>query len=1091
MQTEHSPFPSDETLAAYIDGRLDEETRKRVVAHMAECEECFEVAMGGREVAGRDDKTVVPFHPARIAVLGGLATAATIALVLALTPLRDSLLSRWQDPVKPLIAAAPSHRDIDGRLSGFPYQPLKRNTRGENPKKSTLEDPEYWQLHAALGRIPREISTNSSTKDLHALGVAHLMLGNWDDAVKALESSVEHASGTQNIDEAITKCDDVYLLNDLSAAYYARASHTNQPQDFFKAAGVAEAAWQRKHTAEVAWNRAIALDRLKMPEKAAAAYREYLSIEKSSDWAKEAQERLEDVEAPTHSQKWEEVRPLLDSRDAAQIARIVRQFPQQSRDVVEEIVLRTWPAHVSKGEATDELQTARVVAEILSSEFGDTMFLDAIRSIDQSANPSARRRVANAHATLGRARHAYQDGNVTLTEVELSSAIPLLRSLNSPMRFEALFVRAATRYFANDYGGLLHHAQFLRDVPEQYLNLRARTAWILGLGAILAGRPHEGLAEYRRALDLFRRTGDTNLEAGIHNLIAEALDFIDDRDGAWRERYEALQLAAKEGVGSSRLLGVMHGCARAAVAEGDLGTADLLLDSACRIALKTDDRIAAVEDLAWRARVARLSQRSGDSYAAEARRLAGTIADSHVRQRELLTVSFSSLPKPGLRNLDEAVAFAKSSDKSFDLPRLLLERGTFLYKLNRFAEAAADFEDGLNEAFRRWSDSSAPFSLVDRSVVAALTIAAIDARAAIGDVAAVLRISERASSSELDKGSPAALSSWQNRLPEGLALVKYVCSRDVLFVFVVTPRKMAIKKIPIRRAEIETATARWLDSNDTSAAQVVSAAFIHPIENELTTTTTIVVVDDPTSSFVPLAAVRTKDDRVLISHFRMSRVPSIASALKVNRHRAEEGEAVIIAAAAPTGSRDELPGAREEADDLRQLYGNAALIDPAKAGRKMILRRMQSARLIHFAGHGLTDQSRPALSAIVLPAVDGAEQFLYAHDIAALKLHASVVILSSCRGAARRLPGGQRSFSVADAFLAGGAEAVVASSQAVDDRATRTFALALHRRLARGEAVADAVRAVQLEFANSSNATFRSARFWATFDVVGSPDATL
>src|SRR5207244_1844647 len=146
--------------------------------------------------------------------------------------------------------------------------------------------------------------------------------------------------------------------------------------------------------------------------------------------------------------------------------------------------------------------------------------------------------------------------------------------------------------------------------------------------------------------------------------------------------------------------------------------------------------------------------------------------------------------------------------------------------------------------------------------------------------------SERANSSELDRSSPAALSSWQRRIPEGWALVKYVCSRDDLIVFVVTPQNTAIKKIPIRRTEIETATARWLDRDDAAAAQVVSAAFIHPIENELTTTRTIVVVDDPTSSLVPLAAVRTKDDRLLISRLRMSRVPSIASALNMKPHHA-------------------------------------------------------------------------------------------------------------------------------------------------------------------------------------------------------------
>src|SRR5213592_1840720 len=114
MQTEHSPFPTDETLAAYIDGRLDKETRKRVVEHMAECPECFDVVMGGREIAGRDVKAVVAFRPARVAVLSGiagrdvkavvafrparvavlsgLAAAATIVLAIGLTPMGGSLL---------------------------------------------------------------------------------------------------------------------------------------------------------------------------------------------------------------------------------------------------------------------------------------------------------------------------------------------------------------------------------------------------------------------------------------------------------------------------------------------------------------------------------------------------------------------------------------------------------------------------------------------------------------------------------------------------------------------------------------------------------------------------------------------------------------------------------------------------------------------------------------------------------------------------------------------------------------------------------------------------------------------------------------
>src|SRR5258706_16081748 len=43
---EHTGFPSDETLAAFLDGRLDPDTRRRVVEHMTTCDECYSVVMG-------------------------------------------------------------------------------------------------------------------------------------------------------------------------------------------------------------------------------------------------------------------------------------------------------------------------------------------------------------------------------------------------------------------------------------------------------------------------------------------------------------------------------------------------------------------------------------------------------------------------------------------------------------------------------------------------------------------------------------------------------------------------------------------------------------------------------------------------------------------------------------------------------------------------------------------------------------------------------------------------------------------------------------------------------------------------------------
>src|SRR2546423_11082276 len=107
MQTEHSPFPTDETLAAYIDGQLDEETRKRVVEHMAECPECFDVVMGGREVAGAEEpRGRVVNWPRQAAI--SLAAAAVVAMAVFLTPIRERIWPR--DDIRALAAVAPPKR---------------------------------------------------------------------------------------------------------------------------------------------------------------------------------------------------------------------------------------------------------------------------------------------------------------------------------------------------------------------------------------------------------------------------------------------------------------------------------------------------------------------------------------------------------------------------------------------------------------------------------------------------------------------------------------------------------------------------------------------------------------------------------------------------------------------------------------------------------------------------------------------------------------------------------------------------------------------------------------------------------------------
>ena len=78
---------------------------------------------------------------------------------------------------------------------------------------------------------------------------------------------------------------DVALISDYSAALSTRAAQMRSSDSAALAARAAERAWSLRHTPETAWNRAVALD-------TPAAWRDYLALDETSDWAREARAHL-------------------------------------------------------------------------------------------------------------------------------------------------------------------------------------------------------------------------------------------------------------------------------------------------------------------------------------------------------------------------------------------------------------------------------------------------------------------------------------------------------------------------------------------------------------------------------------------------------------------------------------------------------------------------------------------------------------------------------------------------------------------------------------------------------------------------------
>src|SRR5262245_9248253 len=182
------------TLAAYVEGTLDSAGRSRVVAHLASCEDCYElvaeVVRTEAELADRPADTAITevdeardqpqqnqgfwTKPLRFATAGGLLAVAATALL---------FISGRGDALDPLVTIVGTERLIEARpTGGFRYGQLRSPTRG-------AEDLENLSLRAEAGRLRERAARTGAPEDVHAWGIAQMLRGDLDGSIASLEAA--------------------------------------------------------------------------------------------------------------------------------------------------------------------------------------------------------------------------------------------------------------------------------------------------------------------------------------------------------------------------------------------------------------------------------------------------------------------------------------------------------------------------------------------------------------------------------------------------------------------------------------------------------------------------------------------------------------------------------------------------------------------------------------------------------------------------------------------------------------------------------------------------------------------------------------
>ncbi len=182
---------------------------------------------------------------------------------------------------------------------------------------------------------------------------------------------------------------------------------------------------------------------------------------------------------------------------------------------------------------------------------------------------------------------------------------------------------------------------------------------------------------------------------------------------------------------------------------------------------------------------------------------------------------------------------------------------------------------------------------------------------------------------------------------------------------------------------------------------------------------------------------------------------------------------------------------RREADAIAAL---APAVDTLRildfdANRDRILGgALDGYRIVHLATHGILNDARPSLSALVLSLVDPhgkpRDGYVRLHDIYNMRVDADLVVLSACQTALGKQIRGEGLVGLARAFMYAGAPRVVATLWEVNDVATaqlmtRFYATMLQDHLAPAAALHAAQRSM------STDPRWRSPYYWAGFVLQG------
>ncbi|MCB0635960.1 MAG: CHAT domain-containing protein, partial [Lewinella sp.] len=171
-----------------------------------------------------------------------------------------------------------------------------------------------------------------------------------------------------------------------------------------------------------------------------------------------------------------------------------------------------------------------------------------------------------------------------------------------------------------------------------------------------------------------------------------------------------------------------------------------------------------------------------------------------------------------------------------------------------------------------------------------------------------------------------------------------------------------------------------------------------------------------------------------------------------------------------------------EVTGLEERYRGHYLLRE-QGDKQAFLTRMNDYSVWHFSTHGYYDDAQPGASFLAFYHAGDrrTDNRLFAEEIAAMRIHPRLVVLSACETATGTLYRGEGLLSLARSFYQAGAPNILATRWRIDDAQSERLMTLFYEAMAEGMDSAAALREAQLAYLSESRGAALHPYYWAAF----------